>query len=205
MSRKIPANSETSGLDAIHPDHLHDVQAGIHYLQQRFQFHDRYVLVGHSCGATLAFQTMFKETGSEEDDAKRAVPPQAIVGVAGIYDLILLRDLDLQPPSCQFFLSQAFGSDEQVWKRASPINGDYESDWAQGRLAVLMKCSEDEYVSPLQVTVMGNALQSWSKHTGGTLEYHTVDGHHDDCWKLGHGLVHGIVRALTHLADEDGK
>ena len=42
--------------NARHPDHINDVLCAIHDLQQKFHFHDRYVLVGHSVGATLAYQ-----------------------------------------------------------------------------------------------------------------------------------------------------
>jgi acetyl esterase/lipase len=186
----------------MHPDHLYDVQAGIRYLQGRFRFQDRYVLVGHSCGATLAFQTTIEQALSDENITKSTVPPQAIVGVAGIYDLVLLRDMDPYPPSCQYFLSQAFGTDEQVWKRASPVKGDYMRNWPEGRVTILVKCSEDEYVSPVQLDVMGNALESWWKQDGKNLEIHTVYGAHDDCWKLGAGLVFGINRALAYLMTE---
>ncbi|RAH81485.1 hypothetical protein BO86DRAFT_339405 [Aspergillus japonicus CBS 114.51] len=43
---------------ARHPDHIADVQAALAFLQRRYGFGDRYILVGHSCGATLAFQSV---------------------------------------------------------------------------------------------------------------------------------------------------
>ncbi|RAH63943.1 arylformamidase [Aspergillus aculeatinus CBS 121060] len=43
---------------ARHPDHIADVQAALAFLQRKYGFGDRYILVGHSCGATLAFQSV---------------------------------------------------------------------------------------------------------------------------------------------------
>ncbi|KAG4259347.1 hypothetical protein FPRO03_13023 [Fusarium proliferatum] len=96
---------------AIHPDHLNDVISGIQYLQRKFLFGDRYLLTGHSCGATLAYQTLIQQS---MDKLETHVVRQAIVGVAGLYDLPLLRDMDPIPPMCQQLLRAAFGTDETL-------------------------------------------------------------------------------------------
>lgn len=71
-----------------HPDHLHDILTGIATLQSRFKFNDRYILVGHSCGATLALQTIMHlpesfsatmtttttTTNNDDDDDDDAIP-----------------------------------------------------------------------------------------------------------------------------------
>jgi len=41
---------------AKHPDHLNDVAGAIAYLQDRYKFGGNYVIIGHSCGATLSLQ-----------------------------------------------------------------------------------------------------------------------------------------------------
>ncbi|KAF5703467.1 alpha beta-hydrolase [Fusarium globosum] len=82
---------------AMHPDHLNDVLSGIQYLQRKFRFGDRYILTGHSCGATLAYQTLIRQS---MDKPETHVAPQAIISVAGLYDLPLLRDMDPMPPMC---------------------------------------------------------------------------------------------------------
>lgn len=58
---------------AKHPDHIEDVITAIHALQEKYRFGHRYVIVGHSCGATLGFQVAMCATNpwknpSEEDD-----------------------------------------------------------------------------------------------------------------------------------------
>jgi hypothetical protein len=130
---------------------------------------------------------------------KEIVPPQAIVSAAGLYDLVLLRDSDCDPPSCQGFLSRAFGSDEEVWRDQSPVYGNYDATWSGGKVAVLLESSEDEYVSPKQLAVMEKALQQWSRKEARLLVCHTVDGRHDDCWKMGQGMAYGVEAALDHL------
>jgi hypothetical protein len=47
-------------LDAVHPEHLWNINDAITSLQQHFQLKERYIPVGHSCGATLAFQTIMR-------------------------------------------------------------------------------------------------------------------------------------------------
>lgn len=142
----LPSDPADGGRQAVHPDHVNDVVSGIQYLQRRFQFGDRYVLVGHPCGATLAYQTLIWKA----HDASAYIAPQAIVGLAGLYDLVLLRDMDPEPIMCQEFLGAAFGLDEGVWRDQSPASFDHEKLWPTERLAVLAICLKDEYVSPQQ-------------------------------------------------------
>ncbi|OJK00449.1 hypothetical protein ASPACDRAFT_43036 [Aspergillus aculeatus ATCC 16872] len=52
------STSPTEYRAARHPDHIADVQAALAFLQRKYGFGDRYILVGHSCGATLAFQSV---------------------------------------------------------------------------------------------------------------------------------------------------
>ncbi|OCK77495.1 hypothetical protein K432DRAFT_304090 [Lepidopterella palustris CBS 459.81] len=199
-----PSAADDCNRNAIHPDHLIDVVTGIEYLQRRFKFGNRYILLGHSCGATLAFQTITEKLAlSEIHGMELSYPfPQAIVGVAGLYDLVLLRDMDPEPPMCQKFLTSAFGSDEDIWKDQSPVSGDYQSLWSEGRAAVLAVCREDEYVSPEQSNVMENRLRPWVNQSGRMLKKLVLGGHHDDCWRLGHGLRTCIEEALALLLDK---
>ncbi|RMY50255.1 hypothetical protein D0864_14589 [Hortaea werneckii] len=53
---RIPSHPADPARTAHHPDHLSDILAALRHLQDAFGFGTRYLLVGHSCGATLAFQ-----------------------------------------------------------------------------------------------------------------------------------------------------
>ncbi len=191
---------------AKHPEHLTDVVAGIAFLQRRFNFAERYVIVGHSCGATLAFQTIINSTPARNrtisaNACDQLYAPKAIVGTAGLYDLVLLRDMDPAPPMCQEFLASAFGHNEEVWRAASPVSVDYKRLWEAGRVAVLTVCQEDQYVSVAQQCVMVKALERWANQGGRNLKMMTVNGCHDDIWRKGDGLVAGIEEAMSLLLD----
>lgn len=194
-----PSSPDHAFRQARHPDHLDDVASAMGYLQRRFYFGDRYILVGHSCGATLAFQYLAWNATKARPAGHMA--PQAIVGVAGLYDLPLLRDMDPEPPACQDFISAAFGPDETVWKEQSPANPHYDGLWATGRLAVLAICREDEYVSHEQRTQMARAraLESWADGRKRSVRMIEVDGRHDDNWKEGVGLANCTEVTLSHL------
>lgn len=191
-----PSNPDDTSRQARHPDHVEDLVGGIRYLQARFGFRDRYILAGHSCGATIAYQALAYRMAHESRDF---VPPQAIVGIAGLYDLVLLRNMDPEPPVCQDFLSAAFGADEAIWREQSPVNGNYGSLWPDGRIAVLAICREDEYVSPRQREEMVTALRAWEDGIGRFVETLDLDGSHDEVWKKGVGLTNCIEEAISVL------
>lgn len=85
------------------PDHLHDVLAAIAHLQQKYGFGNKYLLVGHSVGATMAVlatlarrQETFTDAPknnntTEKSDGIVIEPPLAVLGVSGIYDFPLLH------------------------------------------------------------------------------------------------------------------
>jgi kynurenine formamidase len=74
---------ENPARNVKHPAHLNDVIAAFSYLQRTYEFGNNYILVGHSCGATLTFQI---------PNGNGFVPPAGVLGVEGIYYLGRLRD-----------------------------------------------------------------------------------------------------------------
>lgn len=51
-----PSSPEDPSRNAEHPDHLNDVTRALIFLEKIYGISGRYLLAGHSCGATLAFQ-----------------------------------------------------------------------------------------------------------------------------------------------------
>ncbi|CAI7610414.1 unnamed protein product [Penicillium glandicola] len=177
--------------DAKHPDHIRDVESALALLQNTYDFGTRYILAGHSCGATLAFQTVMGAVSGHREEASTSTTyspdnstaiisgspgplplpltaqPTAIVGVAGIYDLRRLRDTHADISAYQEFIEGAFGADEMLWDGVSPahITGSrgVEGGWKSGRLAVLAQSKDDELVDGSQVEVMKEALGNWEK------------------------------------------
>lgn len=197
-----PSNTDPAHLRAAkHPDHIRDVHNGLSYLQHRFGFKERYVLVGHSCGATLAFQSVMKSL----QPSFNWVPPMAILGNAGIYDLKLLRDTYKVNSMYQQLIEGAFGSDEDVWNAVSPAVAQgcdsVNEGWSIGLLAVLAHSEDDILVDHAQVEAMKIGLQRWvninrqQRH----VEVLFTEGGHDVAWRTGHELARAVAFTLEKL------
>ncbi|PGG97901.1 hypothetical protein GX51_07075 [Blastomyces parvus] len=209
-----PSTTEPTHLRrATHPDHLNDVQNAIVYLQDKFQFGERYILVGHSCGATLAFQAVMGSvlsagTTGSGSTGPNIKPPITIVGVEGIYDLRALRDTFKDFPIYQEFIEAPFGSDENVWDGVSPAKVEgpegIEGGWVNGRLAVLAHSAADELVDMGQLRTMAKMLELWRMgssqgRTRNVLLLDDLKGGHDEIWSKGDALAQVIVNAISEL------
>ena len=194
--------SDDAAHNALHPDHIEDVLTAICWLENKYRFGDRYILVGHSAGATLAFQAVcgsWKARDSTSDYPLAAfVNPIAVTGVAGIYDFqVLLKSFPV--PFYRSFIEAAFGKDETIWKRASPAHVDL-SHWTNARYVVLADSDEDEAIDTLQADAM------WS-HLIINNSVHRFDvriklrGDHDDMWEKGHELAKAILHTLDLLIE----
>ncbi|KAH0542741.1 hypothetical protein FGG08_002880 [Glutinoglossum americanum] len=196
-----PSSSSDPARNAEHPDHIHDTLAAIYFLQQKYGFKERYLLVGHSCGATLAFQTVMGRWSQTSGNVGIALP-FGILGVAGIYDLIRIRDNHCNASVYQTFLEDAFGKSEGIWTEASPTSGDYDKSWPNGKLALVVHSLEDELVEEEQATLMVQTLRR-----GGSGEeskrlniLHILEtGKHDEIWDRGILLATVIAKAVGLL------
>lgn len=115
-------------------------------LQERYKFGNRYVIVGHSCGATLALQVAMNAAvpwnnaggstdgnAGEERERIGCPLPVGIVGVEGIYDIDLLLHDYSNVPAYREFIESAFGDFRNTWLSASPAQKNYEDyveSWA---------------------------------------------------------------------------
>ena len=182
---------------ARHPQHVEDVVSALAFLHSRYRFGQRYILVGHSCGATMAFQSVMPRV------INRTVcpPPTAILGVAGIYDLQLLRDKHADISAYQDFIEGAFGS--HGWDAVSPacVKGDagVEGGWKDGRLAVLARSTDDELVDASQGEAMRDTLASNWANTSRLITTLSLRGSHDDAWKDGEELARAVMFTLDEL------
>jgi hypothetical protein len=165
------------------------VEAALAFLQNTYGFGQRYILVGHSCGATLAFQAvmgavaghreqLFNGSADECDvpsepvsSSPEPLPPRlvahptAIVGVAGIYDLRQIVETHRDISEYRKFIEGAFGSDELLWDAVSPAqmvgSRGVEGGWKTGRLVVLAHSKDDSLVDLGQLETMREALRAW--------------------------------------------
>jgi kynurenine formamidase len=129
----------------LHPGHQEDVIAALRHLRDQYGM-EQYILVGHSAGACLAFQTGYVVPGC-----------QGIVGVEGIYDLEHLVD---EYPDYRGFVEEAFGKKIDVWRQASPstiVTVHYNDPSLKCRL---VQSKEDQLLSPKPTERMISILQS---------------------------------------------
>lgn len=213
----FPQDSAAIGLHesrhAVHPDHLNDVRRAIAFLQAQYGFKENYILVGHSCGATLAFQLTMKGLSSNsihsqiEFGSIRISTPLAIVGVCGIYDLRGLRDSFKDCYIYQDFIESAFGPSEDVWDEVSPAKveggGGVEGGWKNGLVAVLAHSTGDELTDIRQSKSMVPVLEDWAGQNKTTRKVVFIDNlseGHDEIWQNGTELASVIVKAVEALS-----
>lgn len=183
-----------------HPDHIISVLSAISFLQDELGVAHNYVLSGHSCGATLAFQVVMNENRWIKAAASgvtipRVKKPGVIVGLNGLYDLASFINnppgshKELQPLYIDF-TKGAFGNDEQVWKAICPTSiDDWTAEWPEGRVVVVVQSKEDGLVPYSQTKLMKEHLKRTSKVNVIEME---AGGDHNDLWKQGDELA-GIM------------
>ncbi|KAI1801033.1 alpha/beta-hydrolase [Daldinia bambusicola] len=187
---------------ARHPDHLDDVRAALGYLQRRYAFGGRYVLVGHSAGACLAYQLVagMSSTPTTTTSSVEVELPAAVFGVEGIYDM---TGLDARfGGDYAGFLEGAFGP-RDAWDGAAPMKyaGNYKDRFPDG-LAVLGHSVDDELVDMPETEGMAERLE---KDGVEVLLVKDLRGPHDDAWQDGRGVARTVLRTLEILRERDGK
>ena len=205
--------------DAKHPDHLNDVLKALGDLQRRHGFAERYLLLGHGRGATLALQVAMSRRWTSSGplgdsvldvaDDVAVIPPIAILGIDGIYDIPLLRNQTAGLSRYQTMIEGAFGDDEQEWEAASPASWTrYAESWEKGRLLILAHSRDDELVDWGQVEAMErfwSKRQDWgnSKSDGVEMRIQDIHGNHGEIWQKGVGMAGPIGRAVLSLVRKE--
>ncbi|KAH6848265.1 hypothetical protein B0I37DRAFT_406033 [Chaetomium sp. MPI-CAGE-AT-0009] len=218
------ASSSHSNNKARHPDHIADVCAALAFLGRLGILgggtdgnRKRWVLAGHSCGATLAFQAVMHpgrwglSLGSGGAGAGDWQKPAALVGFNGLYDL---AGFIAEPPEgyghlregYREFVEGAFGADEGVWRGVCPATaegnwvgewiGDGHADGEPEQTVVLVQSREDTLVPWEQLEVMRVRLVDEGmvgvKVMGAT-------GKHDDVWREGKRMAEVLWNTLEEL------
>lgn len=190
---------------AKHPDHIIDVLTGISYLQSKAGFGSNYVLVGHSCGATLAFQVaMSHSKWGQRATEVQVVKPKAVIGLNGLYDMPNLisnpgdRHVHLKPVY-ESFTRLAFGDDEKLWCTMSPVSvSDWKAEWEEGTNVYLVQSHEDSLVPYRQTQDMQKGLL---ESKGDELVITELDaaGDHNELWENGDRLAEIVVEVVMDL------
>lgn len=201
-----PSNPGDPARNARHPDHINDVLAGILHLQETYRFEGRYLLVGHSCGACLALQVLMKRYWGVQYESTSAlqlnvVPPLAVLGIEGLYDLPALVQYHSDGTFYRNFVEAAFGSKEADWKAASPTSADLNETWQDGKLVVIAHSHEDELVEWEQPDLMMKSLSSQGFKESGSRRAKLLElrGKHDQVWEEGYEAARAIEFAVKEF------
>ncbi|KAK6856060.1 hypothetical protein PG995_008211 [Apiospora arundinis] len=190
-----PASTPPEQLrNATHPAHLQDVWAALGVLQQSYGFGSDYIVVGHSAGATMAYQMLMGAAalGQGAEVPSGVELPKAVVGFQGIYDLRGL--VDRFGPGYASFITAAFG-DPSTWDRASPMKytGGFRSNWEGGKVAVLGRSPDDELVDALELEGMAEVLE---REQVNHLVFKDMKGTHDGVWQDGQHVARLIAETI---------
>ncbi|KAK8189935.1 Alpha/Beta hydrolase protein [Phyllosticta capitalensis] len=194
--------------NARHPDHIRDVLTGLAYLQQNFGFGSNYVLAGHSCGATLAFQVaMDHAKWGEAAVALRVEKPRTVVGLDGLYDMPgIIKEPGEKHAALKdvydSFTRGAFGDDEAVWHTISPVSVEnWKAEWKEGTRVVLTQSKEDSLV-PYEQTTKMLAMLTLSRSLGLQIKEVPCGGDHNELWQKGDRLAEIVADVVEEIATE---
>jgi len=208
LSPQPGAYTADAARNRAHPQHLRDVVAGLRWLAREYGVGARgawdFVVMGHSCGATVLFQLAMgvlpREEAGESGFGVGVEKPVALVGLEGIYDLPLLVENHADVPYYAAFVASAFGYDEKLWKRVSPVSGDVGRIWKDTKCVVLGMSEEDELVEWEQVEVMLRHVNSSSAiGKDQTCKLLKLTGKHDECWSKGVGIIKALKTTLAAI------
>lgn len=134
------------------------------------------MLVGHSCGATLAFQLRVNQEEGLQG-------PKAVLGVEGIYDLKKLVNDHKSVPMYRYFTENAFGKDEEDWEAASPTTQKGRFAWEGAKVVAITQSTEDELVDVGQAGGMWDVVVKGIGE-GRVCEKMELKGKHDEVWRV---------------------
>jgi hypothetical protein len=168
---------------------LADVSRALIFLERKYGISSGFLLVGHSVGATLSFQIQERFEGF-------SVPiPIGVLGVEGIYDIPELVKANESITTYRELVNNAFGSDENVWKLASPACAEKPAAWEKAEVIVVAHSDQDELCPRAQADIMMKRLHESASYRERS-HYFPAIGQHDEIWKEGHELARLIGNVL---------
>ncbi|TVY51471.1 Kynurenine formamidase [Lachnellula cervina] len=188
-----PSNPNDSSRNVHHPAHLLDVSNALLYLDEQYGIANRYILAGHSAGATIAFQL-------RNPYLKDALlpSPACVLGVAGIYHFDDFVEAHKHIPAYKEMMGNAF-PDHNVWEDASPpitkLSGD--ALWEDARVIVISHSDEDELVEKGQSSTMVKRARSITQAE--RVYSIQTTGKHDELWENGNLLGGLILKSMDLL------
>ena len=188
-----PSSPDDPARNVHHPAHVDDVVQALIYLEEKYSISRRYLLVGHSAGATLAFQ-VHKSYVSE-----LSIPlPLGILGVAGIYHFQEFVEAHRRIPAYREIMENAF-PDKNSWEEACPYTNELpDAAWEHAKAIVISHSDQDELVDRAQSSLMLERL-SKAPELKSRVHFLEASGSHDEIWASGYILAHLVIKTLQIL------
>ncbi|KAK4242146.1 hypothetical protein C8A03DRAFT_11693 [Achaetomium macrosporum] len=218
--------------NAKHPDHISDILTALSFLSRlgviprRSNINNnntgnntKWILAGHSCGATLSFQTLMPlppllPTPPLLLSSSSPQPPSAVVGFNGLYDL---AGFIADPPQgyahlrdgYREFTVGAFGEDESVWRAVCPASceagwvrrgwvGEGKEEEKAGKVVVmLVQSREDQLVPWQQLERMRECLEREGRLV--EVRVREARGEHDEIWREGGRMAEVLWEVVEGL------
>ncbi|KAK6219650.1 hypothetical protein QIS74_05152 [Colletotrichum tabaci] len=181
---------------AQHPDHLRDIWSALAFLQREYDIQDRYILIGHSAGATLALQLPMGPVALGAAPPSEVKMPAAFIGVAGIYEL---HDFNARHgQSYTQFIAGAFGEDQKSWNKVVPatFSGSFKDALPAQNLILLAWSPDDSLVDEPEIDGMASKLK---KDGVECTVAKNLTHDHDFAWEDGKHIARLLSEALDLL------
>jgi kynurenine formamidase len=189
---KSPSSPGDKSRNVHYPVHLTDVSRALLYLDEKYRISNRYLLTGHSAGATLAF-----ELNNCYPQKTQLPQPACVLGISGIYDLEAFVKSHSNIPAYRTLIENAF-PDKSLWEQASPNKSRLSefAKWQDAKAVIISHSDEDELVEKAQASYM---LERARMASGAKVHFLPATGTHDEIWESGHILAGLITKSIEIL------
>ncbi|KAF8865475.1 alpha/beta-hydrolase [Acephala macrosclerotiorum] len=191
-----PSTPNDLSRNVHHPTHVLDVAHALLYLQEQYQIDGCYMLVGHSAGATMAFQL------HQSLLPGKALPrPSSVLGIAGIYNFESFVESHSGISAYKEIMDNAF-PEREIWDEASPHSSDRNKEtlWEHAPIVVISRSVDDELVEKAQASLMLERARSIPRATE-KVHFLEESGAHDQIWSSGDILASLVVKTLGLFTD----
>lgn len=190
-----PSSPDDLSRNVHYPSHLQDVGQALIYLEEQYQIANRYLLVGHSAGATTAF-----ELHNWYFPHKSLPRPAAVLGVSGIYHFDAFVQAHSEIPAYKELIENAF-PDIASWDKASPYTNRLPDHaiWEHAKVVIVAHSDNDELVEKGQATSMLERART-TPHVKEKVQFLKASGSHDEIWQSGSILAGLIAKSIEILS-----
>ena len=189
-----PSTPDDPSRNVHYPSHLLDVAHALVYLDKEYQIGDRFLIVGHSAGATMAFELHNWYTPHSP-----LPTPAGVLGVSGIYHFDSFLEAHNEIPVYREIMENAF-PDRSLWERACPCTNRLpgHAKWEQAKAVIIAHSDQDELVEKAQPHYMMERIRMTPQFKD-KAHFIEATGSHDEIWQSGHILAGLITRSLQIL------